>query len=80
MKKIEIDLTQLQPGESGVIKEMQGGHGFIRKLQSMGVRSGKRITKVSSHFWRGPQTVEVDNIQIAIGFGMAKRIMVEVDR
>jgi ferrous iron transport protein A len=75
-----IDLTQLQPGETGIVAEMQGGHGFIRKLQSIGVRSGKRITKVSSHFWRGPQTVEVDNIQIAIGFGMAKKIMVAVKR
>jgi len=75
-----IDLTQMQPGETGIVEEMQGGYGYIRKLQSMGVRSGKRITKVSSHFWRGPQTVEVDNVQIAIGFGMAKRIMVVVKR
>jgi len=75
-----IDLTQLQPGETGIVEEMQGGHGFIRKLQSMGVRPGKRVTKVSSHFWRGPQTVEIGNIQIAIGFGMAKRIMVVVKR
>lgn len=75
-----IDLTQLQPGEIGIVEEMQGGHGFIKKLQSMGVRQGKRIVKVSSHFWRGPQTIEVDNIQIAIGFGMAKKIMVSVKR
>lgn len=75
-----IDLTQLQPGETGIVEEMQGGRGFIRKLQSIGVRSGKKITKVSSHFWRGPQTVEVDNMQIAIGFGMAKKIMVSVKR
>jgi len=75
-----IDLTQMQPGESGIISEIQGGHGLIRKLQSMGIRPGKRITKVSSHFWRGPQTVEIDNLQIAIGFGMARRILVEVKR
>ena len=75
-----VNLTQLQPGETGTVKEIQGGQGFVRKLQSMGVRSGKRITKVSSHFWRGPQTVKVGNIQIAIGFGMARRILVEVKR
>ena len=75
-----IDLTQMQPGEAGIVKEIQGGQGFIRKLQSMGVRPEKKITKVSSHFWRGPQTVEVDNIQIAVGFGMARRILVEVQR
>ena len=75
-----IDLTQMQPGEAGIVKEIQGGHGLIRKLQSMGVRPDKKITKVSSHFWRGPQTVEVDNIQIAVGFGMARRILVDVQR
>ena len=75
-----INLTQMQPGEVGIVKEIQGGQGFIRKLQSMGVRPEKKITKVSSHFWHGPQTVEVDNIQIAIGFGMAKRILVQVER
>ena len=75
-----LDLTQIQPGETGIVSEIQGGHGFIRKLQSMGVRPGKKITKVSSHFWRGPQTIEIDNSQIAIGFGMAKRILVEVQK
>jgi len=77
---VVVDLTQMQPGEAGIVKEIQGGQGFVRKLQSMGVRPQKKITKVSSHFWRGPQTVEVDNIQIAVGFGMAKRILVEVAR
>jgi len=75
-----IDLTQMQPGESGLIIEIQGGHGLIGKIQSMGLRPGKKITKVSSHFWRGPQTVEIDNLQIAVGFGMARRILVEVQR
>ena len=75
-----VDLTQIQPGETGIVKEIQGGFGLIRKLQSIGARPGKKITKISSHFWRGPQTIEIDNSQIAIGFGMAKRILVEVKR
>jgi len=75
-----IDLSQMKPGETGVIKEIQGGRGLMMRVQSMGIRYGKKITKVSSHFWRGPQTIEVGNVQIAIGFGMAKRILVEVER
>jgi len=75
-----IDLTQMQPGESGVITEIQEGYGFRTRIESMGIRMGKKITKVSSHFWRGPQTIEIDNLQIAIGFGMAKRIFIEVGR
>jgi len=80
MSKIKIDLTQLRPGETGVVEEVQGGHGFARKIQSMGLRQGKRITKVSSHFWRGPQTVKIGHFQIAIGFGMAKKIIIQVER
>ena len=75
-----IDLTQMQPGESGLIAEIQGGYGLIRKVQSIGIRPRKKITKVSSHFWRGPQTIKIDNLRVAVGFGMAKRIFVEVQR
>jgi len=75
-----VDLTQMQPGKTGTIKEIQGGPGLTRKLQSMGIRPGKNITKVSSHFGRGPQTIEIDNMQIAVGFGIAKKIFVEIAR
>ncbi len=75
-----VDLTQMQPGETGIIAEIQGGHGFMSRIQNMGIRPGKKITKVSSHFWRGPQTVEIENLQIAIGFGMARRIFVKIER
>jgi len=75
-----IDLTKMQPGETGVIHGLDEGEHFRRKVQSMGIRPGKKIKKVSSHFWRGPQTVEVDNSRFAIGFGMSKKILVQVER
>ncbi len=75
-----VDLTQMLPGESGVVAEIQGGYGMMRRIQPMGIRPGKKIAKVSSHFWRGPQTVQIDRVQFAIGFGMAKRILIQVER
>ncbi|MBU4312629.1 MAG: ferrous iron transport protein A [Candidatus Omnitrophica bacterium] len=75
-----IDLTRVKNGESGIIKEFDSGYEFMRKIQSMGIRPGKNIKKLSSHFWRGPQTVEVDNVRVAIGWGMAKNIFIEVNR
>ncbi len=75
-----IDLTKIKDGEGGVIKELAGGHDFLSKVQGMGMRPGKRIKKISSHFWRGPQTVQVDNASFAIGWGMAKKIFIEVKR
>jgi ferrous iron transport protein A len=44
----------------------------------MGIRPGKRVTKVSSMLMRGPVTVQVDGTQLAMGFGMARRIIVEL--
>jgi len=73
------DLTQMSAGETGVIKELLGGRGFVKRIESLGIREGKRIKKISSQFFRGPQTIEIDNSQFAIGFGMAKKIIVEVD-
>jgi len=73
-------LLELKPGESGVIREIQGGFGLVRHLESLGIRVGKRVTKVSAQIWRGPQVIKIDNIQLALGFGMAKRVLVEVQK
>jgi len=75
-----VDLTQMKPNESGVIEELKGGQDFMRKIQNMGIRPGKKIIKVSSHFMRGPQTVKIGNMRVAIGFGMAKKIFVKVGK
>ena len=56
-----------------------GGYGFINRLNALGIRLCKKITKVSSMLMRGPIIVDVDNMTIAIGYGMAQKIMVEVD-
>jgi len=75
----QITLAGMQTGQSGVVVQIQGGHGLVNRLNSLGIRPGKRITKVSSMFMRGPVTIEVDRAQVAIGFGMARRIIVELD-
>jgi ferrous iron transport protein A len=74
-----LALTQLKSGQKGRIVQMQGGLGMVRHLESMGIRVGKKITKISAQFWRGPQVVRVDNTQLAIGFGMARRMLIEVE-
>jgi len=67
----------MRTGQSGVVVQIQGGHGLTNRLNALGIRPGKKITKVSSMFMRGPVTVQVDRAQVAVGFGMAKRIVVE---
>jgi ferrous iron transport protein A len=70
-------LTELKTKQTGVVKEILGGHGVQSRLAALGIRPGKKITKISSHFWRGPVTVLVDKTKVAIGHGMALKIVVE---
>ena len=74
-----IPLIRMRSGQSGSVVEILGGHGMIRRLSALGIRPGQRVTKVGSMFMRGPVTVRVGNGQVAIGFGMANKIMVELD-
>ena len=75
----QTTLAQMQNGQSAVVVEILGGRGMINRLSALGVRPGLRITKVSSMFMRGPTTVQLGNAQVAIGHGMANRIIVEPD-
>jgi len=72
----QIPLSRM---ESSVVVQIQGGHGMVNRLSALGVRPGKRITKVSSMLMRGPVTIKVDRSQVAIGFRMAMGIIVEPD-
>lgn len=75
----QISLTQMVAGQSGIVAEIRGGYGLVNRLGALGVRPGKRITKLSSIFMRGPVIIQVDRAEMALGFGMARRIIVEVD-
>lgn len=76
---MEIPLTQLKAGQSGIVVGIMGGRGAGARVQALGIRAGKRITKVSSMFMRGPVTVEVGGRRIALGFGVASKVLVEAD-
>ena len=73
----ELTLSQMRPGQSGKVVEVLGGRGISSRLSVLGIRAGLRVTKVSSMFMRGPVTVQLGNSQVAIGFGMANKIIVE---
>jgi len=91
-EKRQITVRQMQPGQSGTVVQILGGHGphrgrghggyghgFVDRLHSLGIRPGRRITKVSGMFMWGPVTLQVGRAQVAIGYGMAGRILVEVE-
>lgn len=73
-----LSVRQMEAGERGTVVQILGGHGLTRRLEALGIRPGRKLTKVSSMFLRGPVTIQVDSTQLAIGFGMANKIMVEI--
>ncbi len=74
-----LPLTKLEANQNGIIKEIQGGRGLVARLNALGVMPGKKITKISSMMMRGPVVFRVDNTEVAIGFGIASRVIVEIN-
>ena len=73
-------LTELKTEESGTVLEIQGGSGLVNRLGALGIIPGAKITKISTMSSRGPTTVLINRSQVALGFGMASKIIVTVDR
>lgn len=71
-------LTELINGQCAVINEIKSGEGMVAKLEALGIRPGAKIKKKSGLYMRGPIIVVVGNAEVAIGYAMAARIVVEV--
>ena len=72
-----LTLALMRSGQNGIVVQILGGRGMAERLSALGIRPGQRVTKVSSMFMRGPVAIQIGNAQVAIGFGMAMRIIVE---
>lgn len=79
-KNMQLTLGQMAAGQTGTVIQILGGRGLNRRLEALGIRPGKKVTKISSMFFRGPVTFRSDHTQLAIGFGMASKILIEIDK
>lgn len=70
------DITQLEEKQKGVVVEILGGYGLNKKLDALGIRVGVEIIRLSSTSLRGTVIVKVGNTQVALGYGIAKKIIV----
>lgn len=73
-----VDLVRMRSGEQGIIIDIQGGYGLSNRLETLGIRLGVKIVKVSGQFARGPVTFQVNNTRASIGYGMAIKVIVEL--
>ncbi len=66
-------LSQLKVGKTGEITTIEGGKGLKQKLLLRGLSEGKMLRVISNY---GPVTIELDGGVVAIGRGMAQKIIV----
>ena len=72
-----IPLTMASPGERVRIMGFMGGKGLERRLTSMGLNRGADVEVIKSS-GPGPLIVASRGTRIAIGYGMAKHILVSM--
>jgi ferrous iron transport protein A len=72
-----FDLLSCKAGVPYRITGLHGGPGFQARLRNLGFVPGQTIVKLHTHPFSGPVTVQIGHTQLALGRGMAARILVE---
>lgn len=75
MKK--VSLIHLEAEKKGRIVEVTGGGALQHRLMSMGVYIDKEVQKLSHIGLRGPVVIKSGRSIIALGHGVAAKIIVE---
>ena len=73
------NLLQMPKGKTIKIIKMEGGKEFQDKAESLGLRVGVKVKKLSTQVMSGPITLQIGNSKIALGRGMAQKIFVSDD-
>jgi ferrous iron transport protein A len=72
---METILINLRPGEWAKVVAIGGGRGIRQKLSLRGIQGGSKIRMISCY--PGPIVIEVGRNMVALGRGMAGKIMVQ---
>lgn len=73
------ELSNLRPGEKGVVAFIRGGTTACQRLLDMGLTQGTEVTVVNAAPFRGPLEVAVRGSTLALGRGLARHVYVEVE-
>jgi len=72
-----MPLSMVAPGQEVELLAVHGGWGIRRRLAEMGLNPGVKIRVMQSNFRGGPIIVAVRDTRLALGRGMAHKIMVK---
>ena len=72
-------VSSMRNGQWGRLAQIDGGDDLTEKLASLGIRVGTRIGRKYGLMGRGPVVLTVGTGEVAIGYGMATRMMIQVE-
>jgi ferrous iron transport protein A len=70
-------LDRVEENRQVRVVDIQGGWGIRRRLGQMGIHPGDAITVVRYGAFQGPILIQVHGSQVALGRGIASRILVK---
>ncbi|NMB08963.1 MAG: ferrous iron transport protein A [Tissierellia bacterium] len=71
----KINLSNLHPGDKGVVRKITAGSYATKRLYEMGFNTGANLMVVKND--RGPIIVSLSGNKIALGRGLAEKVIVE---
>jgi len=75
---MNINLDLIKEGQKVKVVDIYGGWGIRQRLGCLGIHPGDIITVKKSAIMRGPILISIHGNQVALGRGIAKKILVEV--
>lgn len=70
-------LAQVQENNKAKVIDIQGGQRIRQRLGQMGIHPGDIVTILRYGALRGPILIEIHGSQVALGRGIASKILVE---
>jgi ferrous iron transport protein A len=70
-------LDQMFENSQARVIDIRGGSGIRQRLSQMGIHPGDMITILRYGALRGPLLIEIHGSQVALGRGIAAKIIVE---
>ena len=77
--RLLTQLSNLKPGEEGVVAFIRGGTAACQRLLDMGLTRGTRVRVVNAAPFRGPIEVSVRGSTLALGRGLARHVFIEIE-
>ena len=75
---MNINLDLIKEGQKVKVVDIYGGWGIRQRLGCLGIHPGDILTVRKSAIMRGPILISIHGNQVALGRGIAKKILVEV--